>query len=148
MASPSILDRIPRRPARTALRGGWLAGPRRLLLAGCLGLALSGTGSGCDGHIADETRLFELAEERLQVGDYEGARTLYRQFIQEHPQSTLRTFATRRLATLDRELDAIMGRRGAPAPVHVPPPGSERFRTIEPAPAPVIAPHALPTLND
>ncbi|TVR03055.1 MAG: hypothetical protein EA398_05935 [Deltaproteobacteria bacterium] len=117
-----------------------------LLLLGALLAALTLTA--CEDVHHEETRLFDLAEERLRAGDYEGARTLFRRFLEEHPQSTLRSLADRRLITLDRELDAIMGRRGAPAPIHVPPPGSEILSRPEAPPTPRVDAPRMPALGD
>lgn len=102
--------------------------------------------AGCDASYREETALFEEAEERYARGDYDGASALYRDFLDRHPLSPLVDIAEQRLATVERELDAIMGRRGAPAPVYVNPIG-----TAPPAPAedgfePVHAPE-FPTFG-
>lgn len=95
----------------------------------------------------EETALFESAEQRYARGDYDGALTLYEEFLERHPLSPLAALADQRQATIERELDAVMGRRGAPAPVHVNPYG---LRAVEVSGgdslAPVEAPH-LPTFG-
>lgn len=75
----------------------------------------------CDPRFEEETRLFERAEEHYKHGDYDGAQELYSRFLEQHPQSPFASVAQQRLRTMDREMDAVMGRRGAPAPVRVNP---------------------------
>ncbi len=95
----------------------------------------------------EETALFENAELRYVRGDYDGAQILYEEFLRRHPISPLADLAAQRQATIERELDAVMGRRGAPAPVYVnpygrrpaPPPATDGF-------APVQAPE-IPTFG-
>jgi hypothetical protein len=77
--------------------------------------------SACDEAREEETRLFERAEAHYRHGDYDGAQSLYERFVRQHPQSPFVDVAAQRLRTIDRELDAIMGRRGAPAPIRVNP---------------------------
>ncbi len=95
----------------------------------------------------EETALFEQAETRYARGDYDGASTLYAEFLELHPLSPLAPIADQRLSLIDREFDAIMGRRGSPAPVYVnplggaPDPTGNSFEL-----APVEAPH-LPTFE-
>lgn len=76
---------------------------------------------GCEREAPEETVLFERAETSFALGDYEGARDLYVSFVETHPLSPLAPVARQRMATIDRELDTIMGRRGAPAPLYVSP---------------------------
>lgn len=75
----------------------------------------------CEGEAPIETVLFERAEASFALGDYEGARTGYLTFVETHPHSPLAPVARQRLAAVERELDTIMGRRGAPAPLYASP---------------------------
>lgn len=75
----------------------------------------------CEGDAPIETVLFERAEASFALGDYEGARTSYLTFVETHPHSPLAPVARQRLAAVERELDTIMGRRGAPAPLYASP---------------------------
>ena len=87
-------------------------------------LAFGAFSSACEITFQEETELFERAEESYARGDYDGAVTFYRRFLELHPTSPLASIADQRLLTIERELDALMGRRGAPAPVYVSPHGS------------------------
>jgi hypothetical protein len=78
----------------------------------------------CDVSVREETDLFQRAETRYARGDYDGASTLYTEFLELHPLSPLAPIADQRLDMIDREFDAIMGRRGSPAPVYVNPLGA------------------------
>ncbi len=74
---------------------------------------------GCNGSYDIENELMRSAEARYTAGDYDTAVDLYRRFIAEHPLSPFAPIAEQRLFTIERELDAVMGRRGGPAPIHV-----------------------------
>jgi len=75
--------------------------------------------AGCELRYEEETALFERAEVRYAHGDYDTARELYEAFLSLHPLSPLVGVAEQRLLMIDREIDAVMGRRGAPAPIRV-----------------------------
>jgi hypothetical protein len=94
----------------------------RWLLTICI---LSGGLTACELDYEEETHLFERAEEHFRAGDYEGARELYARFLELHRRSPLRPIAEQRNRLIDRELDAVTGRRGAPAPVRVNPLGAQ-----------------------
>jgi len=105
------------------------------------------TVTGCEERVLEETEMFEQAEERFARGDYDGARVLYEDFLDLHPLSPLTDIAEQRLRTMERELDAVMSRRGAPAPVRVNPWGSAAATGDEAVPVYVDAPE-LPTLGE
>jgi hypothetical protein len=93
-----------------------------LLSLGCL-LAC---GVGCDEERPAETDLFEQAEQLLRIGDSEAANRNYEEFLERYPQSPLAPLARERLANIDRQLESIMGRRAAPAPIYIRPVAPER----------------------
>ena len=97
-----------RRRSDGARRSGWLA------------LALAAMLSACDAPPPRAEAVFFAAEAHLQQGAHDNARLLYERFLREHPDSGLAPMARRRLLRIERELDAIVGRRGAPAPVAFP----------------------------
>lgn len=66
------------------------------------------------------TETFQRAEEHFRRGHHDEARALYTAFLRDHPDSLLAPMAANRLEAIDREVDAIMGRRGTPAPVRTP----------------------------
>ena len=76
---------------------------------------------GCREEPPRDTTIFEQAEELLRDGDYEGATRAYHQFLELHPSSPLVPIARQRLLNIDRELEAVMGRRYAPAPIYIRP---------------------------
>ena len=95
----------------------------------------------------EETDLFQQAETRYARGDYDGAALLYAEFLERHPLSPLAPIADQRLGLVDREFDAIMGRRGSPAPVYVNPLGGSPDPTAQGFEiAPVQAPR-IPTFE-
>lgn len=75
--------------------------------------------TGCARDYEEETTLLERAEANFTAGEYDIAEQLYRQFLREHPKSPYVPIASQRLRLLDRELEAVMGRRGTLTPVHV-----------------------------
>lgn len=79
----------------------------------------------CDESPPRDTALFEQAEELLRGGDYEGASQAYEAFLSSHPASPLAPLAEQRLLNIDRELEAVMGRRAAPAPIYIKPAETE-----------------------
>ncbi|MCB9506170.1 MAG: hypothetical protein H6700_11625 [Myxococcales bacterium] len=104
--------------------------------------------SACELQSPEETTLFEHAELSYARGDYDGASQLFREFLELHPHSPLADTAQHRLDIIDRELDAIMGRRGSPAPIYVHPFAPHAVTRQEPeAFAPVAAPE-IPTLGE
>ncbi len=76
---------------------------------------------GCQEPSSPPTDLFQRAEEFLQRGDYDGASEDYEAFLERYPNSPLAPIAEQRLRNIDRELEAIMGRRSTPAPIYIRP---------------------------
>lgn len=95
---------------------------------------------GCPAPPEEETALFERAEQHYSHGDYDGARVLYVEFLEQHPTSPFAAIASQRLRIVDRELDSVMGRRGAPAPVRVNPYAATPVPEPTEAPIDVVAP--------
>lgn len=75
--------------------------------------------TGCSRDYEEETTLLERAEANFTAGEYDIAEQLYRQFLREHPRSPYAAIASQRMRILERELEAVMGRRGTLTPVHV-----------------------------
>ena len=92
---------------------------RRLLLPIALLVALL-CQPACTSDYEEETALLERAEANFTAGEYDTAVALYQRFLAEHPRSPYANIAQQRLRLIERELDALMGRRGTPTPVHVP----------------------------
>lgn len=88
--------------------------------------------SACETEYEEDTAVFERAEDLYAVGDYDSASALYRSFLVDHADSPLRQMAELRLRLIERELDSVMGRRGAPAPVRVNPLGYQTTQDNEP----------------
>lgn len=80
---------------------------------------------GCHEPQPPPTDEFERAETLLHAGDYDGAAGLYTDFLDRHPSSPLAPIARQRLRNIDRELEAVMGRRSTPAPIYIRPPTPE-----------------------
>jgi len=139
LATPRIHDARSNRPhdPRT--------GPRRLLHAAVFWVAVA---PACAGSELSETSLFEHADQCYARGDYECASLLYERFATEHASSPLAPIARARITAIERELDAVMGRRGAQAPVFVRPFAPLRpHDEVAPAFAPVAAPEIVPLGN-
>ena len=88
---------------------------------------------GCEEEPPEHTVLFEQAEELLRLGDYEAASRLYEEFLNLYPQSPLAPMAHRRLANIDRQLESVMGRQSAPAPIFIRPHGAVQEAGTDPA---------------
>lgn len=84
--------------------------------------------------------VFERAEQHYTHGDYDGARALYEEFLAQHPTSPFAPIAQQRLRIVERELDSVMGRRGAPAPIRVNPYAATPVPEPTEAPIEVVAP--------
>lgn len=94
----------------------------RLALFLTLAIVVTALGPvGCQEPAPPQTDLFELAEEHLQRGDYDGATRNYEAFLERYPHSPLAPIAEQRLRNIDRELEAVMGRRSTPAPIYIRP---------------------------
>lgn len=91
------------------------------LIPAMITLSFALSASGCTAAPPEETLLFERAEMSYTLGDYDGAIAMYQLFLRDHALSPLAPIAEQRIGTIERELDAIMGRRGAPAPVYASP---------------------------
>jgi hypothetical protein len=93
---------------------------RRVLL-GAAGLVVALSLAACEEPQPPPVTQFERAEELLRAGDYDGATRLYEAFLADHPRSPLARVARQRLRNIDRELEAVMGRRATPAPIYIRP---------------------------
>lgn len=134
--------RATRRRARgTPSSNAWGRAPLYVLVATAILL-----GGACDETANEETELFQAAEQHYSHGDYDGARQLYEEFLRQHPLSPFAPIAQQRMRIADRELDSVMGRRGAPAPVRVNPYAATPVPEPTEAPLDVRAP-AIPSLG-
>lgn len=91
----------------------------------CLALLAGALVSGlmaCEPDEAADIELFKRAEALLAEGDYDRATQAYELFITEIPNGPLTRIAEQRLRNIDRELEAVMGRRSSPAPIYIRPP--------------------------
>ncbi len=86
-----------------------------------LAVACALLATGCREAPERDTALFERAEQRLRSGDYEGATRDYEVFLENYPTSPFAPMARQRLTSIDRELEAVMGRRASPAPIYIRP---------------------------
>jgi len=94
----------------------------KTLLGRFLVMAVAVVGSSsCHEPTTPPTELFQRAEELLQLGDYDGASSNYEAFLERFPNSPLAPIAEQRLRNIDRELEAVMGRRSTPAPIYIRP---------------------------
>jgi hypothetical protein len=75
--------------------------------------------SGCSDNYEEETTLLERAESNYTAGEYDAAAELYERFLREHPRSPYAEVAAQRLRIVERELEAVMGRRGTATPERV-----------------------------
>ena len=75
-----------------------------------------------------DTELFRQAEILLHRGDFEAARSDYERFLEQHPESPLAPMAELRLANIDAELEALLG-RGPNSPIYIRPPSPVEAET-------------------
>ena len=84
-------------------------------------LVITACAMACHPQQKEETVLFQEAETLYQDGDYEGAAGRYQAFLEAYPRSPFAATARRRLKTIDREVDSVMGVRGGNRPIYVRP---------------------------
>lgn len=101
----------------------------------------------CEQNERQETPLFGEAESAFRRGDYELASTGYGEFVESYPQSPLVALAEQRLRLIERELNAVMGRRGSPSPVRVNTSGENAGSDHAP-PMPRLEAPRLPSLGE
>jgi hypothetical protein len=87
--------------------------------------------SGCDKSPHEETRVFEEAEALYRAGDYDGATLRYEAFLDTYPRSPFAKTARMRMATVEREVESVMGTGGANRPVLIPPTTADSEAIIE-----------------
>ena len=113
-------------PARAAARA-W-----RLLSVFLLSLGIPG----CHGEEVRPQSFFETAENAYRVGDYETAHQYYSLFLRQAPDPQLARLAERRMLSIEREIECVLGQKSGPRPVYV-------HRDETPGNAPVQHPRVL-----
>ena len=85
----------------------------------------------CQEGAREETTTFEEAEALYRAGDYDGASARYEAFLQQYPRSPFARTARLRLATIDREVESVMGTSGANRPIFIRPSESDSQKIID-----------------
>lgn len=63
--------------------------------------------------------LFDEAEAAYRVGNYDVAHQQYMKFLKQNPDPQLAILAERRMRSIEREFDNVMGQKTGPRPVYV-----------------------------
>ena len=109
-------------PARAAARA-WM-----LLSVFLLSLGIPG----CHGEEVRPQSFFETAENAYRVGDYETAHQYYSLFLRQAPDPQLARLAERRMITIEREIECVLGQKSGP---RVCPPGRDARKCARPVSA-------------
>lgn len=94
---------------------------RLIPLFGAIVVLIVTFSNACNRVSPPETDKFQQAETCLRRGDYDEAIRLYHEFLHDEPNSPFAHVAQERLLNIDRELESVMGRRPAPAPLYIRP---------------------------
>ncbi len=84
-----------------------------LMLASCL-LA-------CQPERLSDRSLFDEAEQAYRQGHYDRAVELYEAFLKGSPDPQLARLAERRVLSIEREIETVMGNRAGPRPIYLRP---------------------------
>lgn len=93
----------------------------RLFVCALLGLVLAA----CEPPGKTETVLYEEAEVHYRAGDYQRALDGYESFLKLYPESPLADVARIRIRSINREVNAVLGRSDIPKPKWIPPRNAE-----------------------
>ncbi len=76
-------------------------------------------GMSCQADHVSPRETFDRAEAAYRVGNYDVAHQHYTQFLKKNPDPQLAILAQRRLRSIEREIDNVMGQKTGPRPVYV-----------------------------
>ena len=74
---------------------------------------------GCQGQSTPSRQYFDTAEEAYRSGRYEVAHQNYSLFLRLNPDPQLARLAERRILSIERELESVLGQKNGPRPAYV-----------------------------
>ena len=74
---------------------------------------------GCQGQSTPSRQYFDTAEEAYKSGRYEVAHQNYSLFLRLNPDPQLARLAERRILSIERELESVLGQKNGPRPAYV-----------------------------
>lgn len=75
--------------------------------------------SGCDDAPQRRESHFDLGESAYRSGQYESAHQHYGIFLRQNPDPQLARLAERRILSIEREIECVLGRKNGPRPAYV-----------------------------
>ena len=85
-----------------------------LCLSGSIWLA-----NACENNAVPPVTYFEQAERAYKAGQYEVAHQNYNLFLRQNPDPQLARLAERRLLSIEREIESVLGQKAGPRPAYV-----------------------------
>ncbi|MBR4986052.1 MAG: hypothetical protein IKY83_09975 [Proteobacteria bacterium] len=74
---------------------------------------------GCQDRHERPVSYFETAEQAYRVGQYEVAHQNYSAFLKQNPDPQLARLAERRILSIEREIECVLGQSSGPRPAYV-----------------------------
>ena len=85
-----------------------------------LGLCMGALASmGCEEVPERRVSHFDLAEDAYRSGQYELAHQHYGVFLRQNPDPQLARLAERRILSIEREIECVLGKKNGPRPAYV-----------------------------
>ncbi len=75
--------------------------------------------AGCVDAPQNRASHFDLAEDAYRSGQYETAHREYGIFLRQNPDPQLARLAERRLLSIEREIECVLGKKNGPRPAYV-----------------------------
>ena len=73
----------------------------------------------CQNNAVPPIRYFEMAEAAYKAGQYESAHQNYTIFLRQNPDPQLARLAERRILSIEREIESVLGQKSGPRPAYV-----------------------------
>lgn len=88
---------------------------KHYVFLGLLGLMLLA----CQPMLEPSRQVFDQAEDAYRSGQYDKAHQKYAQFLKQNPDPQLARLAERRILSIEREIESVLGKKSGPRPVFV-----------------------------
>ena len=73
----------------------------------------------CENNAVPAVTYFEHAEQAYKAGQYEVAHQNYNLFLKQNPDPQLARLAERRILSIEREIESVLGQKAGPKPAYV-----------------------------
>ena len=73
----------------------------------------------CQERMERPVSYFETAEQAYRIGQYEVAHQNYSAFLKQNPDPQLARLAERRILSIEREIECVLGQSSGPRPAYV-----------------------------